>query len=124
MIRASEVASQNPLQFLSVFFLDAFHVLFEGLLFVGFVDVHRVVDQFLEFLVEVVAVVFLLVVFFVNGLDIVVVLLVVRAQLGLLLEELFCAFELLLPLFLFLLDDHCDFSQLSELFEFQVFFIC
>ncbi len=110
MIRASEVAPQNPLQFLSVFLLDVFHVLFEGLLLVGFVDVDRVVDQFLEFLVEMVAVVFLLVVFFVDGLDIVVVLLVVRAQLGLLLEEFFCAFELLLPLFLFLLDDHCDFA--------------
>jgi hypothetical protein len=58
LIGPSEVAPQNALQFLSVFFFHVFHVLFECLLLVGFVYVDSVVDQFLQLLVEVVAVLF------------------------------------------------------------------
>lgn len=98
------------MEFLSIFFLDVFHVFLEGLLFVGFVDVDCVVDELLELLVEVVAILLVFIVFFVDGFDVVVVLLVVGSELGLLLEELFGAFELLLSFFLFLLNYDCEFA--------------
>lgn len=91
----------------------------EGEVLVLFVDVDGVVDQLLELLVEVVAVLLLGVVLTVYSFYIVIILLVVRSQLRLVLEILFRPLQLLLPFLLLLLNHHCQLSQLSELFELQ-----
>ncbi len=77
MVWSPEISSQDPLEFLSVLFLDILHVLLEGLLFIGLIDVDCVIDELFELLVEVVSVLFVFIFLFVDGLDIVVVLLIV-----------------------------------------------
>ena len=118
MLLSTEISSQDCLKLLSVLLLHLLHVLFEGLIFIGFVDVDSVVDKLFKFLIKVVTIFLLFVIFLIDGLDFVVIFFVVWTEFGLLLKEFFGAFELLLSFFLFLLNDNSDFPEFSELFKF------
>lgn len=119
MIGPSELSPENPLQFFPVFLLDILHVLPKRLLLIFLIDVDSIIDQFLQLLVKMVAILFLRVIFLVDGLDMVIVVFIVRPQLGLLLEKLLCTLELLLTSLLLLLDYHRDLAQFLELRELQ-----
>ncbi len=79
LIVSSEVSSEDSLQLLSVFLLDILHIFFKCFLLIGFIDVDKVIDQFLQFLIQVLSIFFFGIILFIDSLDIVIIFLIVRA---------------------------------------------
>jgi hypothetical protein len=119
MIGPSELTSQNPLQLFPVLLLDILHVLFERLLLIFLIDVNSIIDQFLQLLIKMIPILLFCVIFLVDSLDMVVIVFIVRPQLGLLLEKLFGTLKLLLTFLFLLLDYHGDLAKFLELRELQ-----
>jgi len=77
VIGPSKVPSEDSLQLLSVFLFDVFHVFFKCLLLIGLVYVDRIVDQLLQLHVQIVPIVLVLLMLFIDGFHIVIVFLIV-----------------------------------------------
>jgi hypothetical protein len=117
MLVGPELSADDLAYLLSVLDADVLEVLAEGLLFVGLVEIDCVVDQLHQVCIQVHAGVLLFFGLVVDLLDHVVVLLVVGALFGLLLDELGGVSPALLADAALLGDHHGEFAQFFEVAE-------